>query len=186
MPQTNYLPVFTATYPLLAKVQKPGGILGTQVRTASAGSWAANVATLTFPAVVDYVGATYQITVAGFTPAGYNGVYQGTIASSTTMTYPLPTNPGGVTSVQGTVTYTAIIPLVPGVAVGAGDVPNKPTYTAGTIQMVGAMVEEAKVEETKAEEPVAEEEHVEEEDEDDDDDPSRTVRRTTRTTTRRR
>jgi hypothetical protein len=51
MPQTNYLPLFTASYPLLAKVQKPGGV---------------------------------------------------TVATT----------------------------------VGAGDVPNKPTYTAGTIQSV--------------------------------------------------
>jgi hypothetical protein len=57
MPQTNYLPLYTASYPLLAKVQKPGGV---------------------------------------------------TVATT----------------------------------VGAGDVPNKPTYVAGTIQIVNLMVEE--------------------------------------------
>jgi hypothetical protein len=70
MPQTTYLPVYTADYPILAKAQKPGGV---------------------------------------------------TVLS----------------------------------AVGAGDVPNKPTYVAGTIQMVS--VEEAVAEEAVAEEAVAEE-----------------------------
>ena len=62
MPQTTYLPVWTAEYPILAKAQKPGGV---------------------------------------------------TVLS----------------------------------VVGAGDVPNKPTYTAGTIQMV--QVESTSEEEVK-------------------------------------
>jgi hypothetical protein len=72
MPQTTYLPVYTADYPILAKAQKPGGV---------------------------------------------------TVLS----------------------------------AVGAGDVPNKPTYSAGTIQMTMLLAEEP---ETEA---VEEEAHVEEE-----------------------
>jgi hypothetical protein len=87
-------------------------------------------------------------------------------------------------------------------AVSAGDVPNKPTYTAGTIQMLdaeaGTMKADAKAEEEgPAEEAVvrtqedAEEENMEEIEDDDgdgDDGPARrTVKRTTtRTTTRRR
>jgi hypothetical protein len=63
MPQTTYLPVYTADYPILAKAQKPGGV---------------------------------------------------TVLS----------------------------------AVGPGDVPNKPTYAAGTIQMAGV---EAQAEEVAAE-----------------------------------
>jgi hypothetical protein len=106
MPQTTYLPVYTADYPILAKAQKPGGV---------------------------------------------------TVLS----------------------------------AVGAGDVPNKPTFTAGTIQMVSLdaapEAEEAKVttQEEVEEEPVDE---VEDEDGDGDDGPARrtTKRTTTRTTTRRR
>jgi hypothetical protein len=57
MPQTTYLPVYTADYPILAKAQKPGGV---------------------------------------------------TVLS----------------------------------AVGAGDVPNKPTYAAGTIQMTQSLMSE--------------------------------------------
>jgi hypothetical protein len=103
MPQTNYLPLFTASYPLLAKVQKPGGV-------------------------------TVLTTVA------------------------------------------------------AGDVPNKHTYAAGTIQMVQA---EAEAEAAKAE--AYEEEPVEDEEEVDEDDGNggtvkrkRTVTRTRTTTTSRR
>jgi hypothetical protein len=93
---------------------------------------------------------------------------------------------------------------VPGVTIsttlGANAVPNKPTYAAGTIQIVSldATLEEAAAsEETPTEEAVvktqedAEEENMEEiedEDGDGDDGPSRrtTKRTTTRTTTRRR
>jgi hypothetical protein len=114
MPQTTYLPVYTADYPILAKAQKPGGV---------------------------------------------------TVLS----------------------------------AVGAGDVPNKPTYTAGTIQMVGALSEETK--EASAEEATEEEHspHTQDEVEDaemeeaeengEDGEPRRTTttkRTTTRTTTTRR
>ena len=35
MPQTNYYPLYQASYPLLAKVQKPGGV--TVVTTVAAG-----------------------------------------------------------------------------------------------------------------------------------------------------
>jgi hypothetical protein len=70
MPQTTYLPVYTAEYPILAKAQKPGGV---------------------------------------------------TVLS----------------------------------AVSAGDVPNKPTYLAGTIQMVSLV--ETVTEEASTENPVAEE-----------------------------
>jgi hypothetical protein len=134
MPQTNVIPDWKATYPNDAKAQKPSGISGTVSRTASAGSWAANVATLTVPATTDYVGTVYPITVAGFTPAGYNGTFQGTIASATTITYPLTTNPGGVATVMGTVSYPGIIPLNLSTTLGANAVPNKPTYATGTIQ----------------------------------------------------
>jgi hypothetical protein len=124
MPQNNVLPVWRADYPLLAPVQKPGGV---------------------------------------------------------------------------TVATTATAPRVP----------NKFTYSAGTIQMVdfetGAMKFEAPVEPVaippaEAEEGPAEEakvttqeeaeeenmEEVEEEDDDGDGKPRRTTTRTTRTTTRRR
>jgi hypothetical protein len=91
--------------------------------------------------------------------------------------------PGGVT-----VLTTATAPRVP----------NKFTYSAGTIQMVSAEMVEGGVpgEETQAEvkepeeeqvvEEPAEEESAEEDDEDDDGKPRRTTTRTTRTTTRRR
>lgn len=206
MPQTNYLPMYTASYPLLAKQQKPPGINGIITRTASASSWSAGtgLVTLTVPAVPDYVGTVVPITVAGFTPAAYNGSYQGTIATATTITYPLGSNPG-TSSVQGTVSYPGVIPLTILTTVAGGDVPNKHTYATGTIQLAEAMAAEAEefdkaraeaaeAEET-ATESASEEEHEEEHDEEveeevEEDDGNggtrRVARRTSRRTTRRR
>jgi|SRR5215467_12972073 len=109
MPQTNYLTLYTAAYPILARVQKPGGV---------------------------------------------------------------------------TVSTT----------VGPGDVPNKPTYIAGTIQSFEAYVQEvAEWDEQQAQAREATEESEEDEEEVEEDDGNggtvkrkRTVTRTRTTTTRRR
>jgi hypothetical protein len=138
MPQNNVLPDWKATYITDAKYQKPAGIPGTISRTATAGSWAANVATLTVPATTDYVGSVYSVTVAGFTPAGYNGTFQGTIASATTVTYPLGADPGGAATVFGTVSYRGTIPLVLSAVLPATAVPNKPQWTGTQIMEVGS------------------------------------------------
>jgi hypothetical protein len=66
-------------------------------RTVSAATWASSVVTLTVPSMPDAIGTTFPLTVSGFTPTGYNGVFTGTIASATTITYPLATNPGAAT-----------------------------------------------------------------------------------------
>jgi hypothetical protein len=108
MPQTTYLPIYTAEYPILAKAQKPGGV---------------------------------------------------TVLS----------------------------------AVSGGDVPNKPTYVAGTIQMVSLEAEEEAAKAEVHEEEVHEEEPNEDEEEVDEDDGNggtvkrkRTVTRTRTTTSHRR
>jgi hypothetical protein len=93
------------TAPIAALVV--ASLLGRPVSlTASAMSWANGVVTATVPAQNDPVGTQYPITVAGVTPAGYNGSYQGTLIAPTTITYPLATNPGPVT-VQGTVAFNS-------------------------------------------------------------------------------
>jgi hypothetical protein len=113
-PLTGQICWYFAAAPPAAKpiaalvVASPGGRPVTL--TATAMSWANGVVTLSVPAQPDAVGASYPITVAGVTPAGYNGSYTGTFASPTTITYPLATNPGAVT-VQGTVAYTSIYSL---------------------------------------------------------------------------
>ncbi len=67
-------------------------------------AWAASVVTLTLATATTWpVGTTLEITVAGFTPTGYNGTFLGTVATSTTITYPLSVSPGTET-VAGTVT----------------------------------------------------------------------------------
>lgn len=47
------------------------------------------------------------VTVAGVTPAGYNGTFQITVTGSTTFTYVMPADPGGSATVQGNVTHQA-------------------------------------------------------------------------------
>ena len=51
-------------------------------------------------------GDTVNITIAGATGGytGYNGTYAGAVASSTTITYPLTTNPGGTATGSATLT----------------------------------------------------------------------------------
>src|SRR5262245_1273456 len=137
MPQGNVLADWKATYANDAPRQKPPSVSGTVQRTASASAWAAGVVTLTVPAINDYVGTKYPMTVAGFTPAGYNGSVTGTIASNTTITYPLASDPGA-SSVQGTVSWTGQLPLNVDVTLPATAVPNKPQWTGTQLMMVGS------------------------------------------------
>src|SRR5215475_16009445 len=134
MPQTTVLPEWKASYPITAPKQKPPGLNQTVQRTASASSWAAGKVTLTVPSLSDYVGSTYPMTISGFTPAGYNGNVVGTIASATSITYPLTADPG-VSTVQGKATYAMCAPFSVSTTLTATDVPNKPSYSAGTIQL---------------------------------------------------
>lgn len=55
-------------------------------------------------------GTTVQGTIAGVSPAGYNGTYPCTYVSATSFTYPLPSNPGAAT-VQGSFTPYAVSEL---------------------------------------------------------------------------
>ena len=181
MPQTNVIPDWKATYPYDAPRMKPSAVLGTVTRVASAASWAAGVVTLTVPATTDYVGTVYTMTISGFTPAGFNGVVQGTIASATTITYPLTTSPGAAT-VMGNASYTGMVPVNMSTTLGANDVPNKPTYAAGTIQSFETFMEavaewdaeqaraKSAMEENAQEAPVEEEPVEEEEEEVEEDD----------------
>jgi hypothetical protein len=178
MPQTNVLADWKLTYPNDAPRMKPSAYLGTVSRTTTAGSWAANVATLTVPSTTDYVGTVYTMTMAGFTPAGYNGTYQGTIASATTITYPLTTNPGGAVTVQGTVTYQAMVPVNMSTTLPGNAVPNALSADEGhalTAEELTAAAyapvqqDEAETEDTSEQEV----EDTEEEEEEDDDTPRR-------------
>lgn len=73
-------------------------------KTVTAMSWAAGVVTVS---VAGHGYATGNIvTIAGVTPAGYNGAYSITVTGTGTFTYALAANPGAVT-VQGTATQTS-------------------------------------------------------------------------------
>ena len=140
MPQTSVLPQWRADYPILTPRQKaPLWVPHSVSLTPSATTWAAGVVTMTVAAVADPVGSTYPITVVGFTPAGYNGSYTGTIASSTSITFPLAANPGAVT-VEGTVSYTGVALSTISTTLPANAVPNKAMWAAGTIQIAGMEV----------------------------------------------
>jgi hypothetical protein len=101
--------LFVAT-PTVIKTT-PGTMLGFSVITVAAAlaaaaitsiSWTASVATVTTTAAHNIpVGDTITITIAGVTPAGYNGTFLATSTGASTFTYPLASNPGTET-VPGT------------------------------------------------------------------------------------
>ena len=173
MLQTNVIPDWKLTYPNDAKCQKPSGMAGTVTRTASAAVWATGTVTLTVPAVLEPAGAVVPITVSGFTPAGYNGSYTGTIASPTSITYPLTSNPGAETAL-GQVSYQGVIPITISTTLSANDVPNKFTPYTGMLMAETEAEAEAEMQEASVEdddvveledESEPDDEEVEEEDE---------------------
>lgn len=85
------------TYSLLTQYSDLTPLLATG-QTITALTWLSSVATITVSGGHGFhVGDTFPIIVSGATPAGYNGTFNGTIASATTITYPLATNPGTAT-----------------------------------------------------------------------------------------
>jgi hypothetical protein len=138
MPQTSYLPVYRAEYPILARVQKSGSVLWTGTFGITAATWAANNATFTTSAPHG-LGVGASVTIAGVNPSGYNGTYTtGAGTTGSTIVVPLTPTPGayvsgGAASVPSPTFFSVVHPT---------DVPNKPTYAAGTIQMVDVQAEE--------------------------------------------
>jgi Ca2+-binding RTX toxin-like protein len=63
----------------------------------NAASWANGAATITTSVANGFVSGE-SVTIAGMTPAGYNGTYVITVTSPTTFTYKLATNPGAGTA----------------------------------------------------------------------------------------
>jgi hypothetical protein len=95
---------------------------------ATTASWSSNVATVTFASTyVDQTGATITrtqvpfavgatITVTGFSPSGYNGVFTVTGGTATTVTYALLSNPGTIQyadEVTASGATPAVYPSVP-------------------------------------------------------------------------
>lgn len=75
-------------------------------------TWLSNLVTVTLATPHGIPnGATVPITIAGVTPSGYNGNFQGTSTGSNTVTYPLVSNPGSET-VLGTFILGAVAELV--------------------------------------------------------------------------
>jgi len=107
MVQTTVLPSWRATYPIQAPAQKPGGTTPNKALTASGIAWATGLVTVTTPAHNIPVGSAAWVTLSGFAPAGYNGQYLCNVASATTLTYPLTSNPGTATT-QGSVSYMVL------------------------------------------------------------------------------
>jgi hypothetical protein len=75
--------------------------------TVSAATWSANLVTVTTSANHS-LSSNDRVTIAGMTPAGYNGVYTITKVNATQFTYVKIVNPG-VTTVLGTVNAWVII-----------------------------------------------------------------------------
>lgn len=75
-------------------------------------TWSGGVATATTAAPHGYANAeVVKLTVAGATPAGYNGTFNCTITGASTFTYPLAVNPGAET-VPGTYTPEDVAELL--------------------------------------------------------------------------
>jgi hypothetical protein len=86
--------LLTQTSDLTSKLLPPAAI--------SSIVWAGNVVTVTTTAAHGIpVGQVVPVTIAGVTPAGYNGTFQATSTGANTFTYPLVSNPG-VETVLGT------------------------------------------------------------------------------------
>lgn len=77
--------------------------------TASVGSTPAFV-TITATGLNTVTGLTFTGTIAGLAPSGFNGTFTCTVASDTTFTYPLASNPGTVTDAIGT--WTNLVTLI--------------------------------------------------------------------------
>jgi hypothetical protein len=76
-------------------------------------TWTANVATTTTTAPHGIPnGDTVEVTIAGVTPAQYNGTFLATSTGASTFTYPLTSNPGGAATIQGVWTPDDVAELV--------------------------------------------------------------------------
>jgi hypothetical protein len=75
-------------------------------------TWSASVATVTTSAPHGFtIADTIQLTIAGATPAGYNGTFVCTITGASAFTYPLAVNPG-LETVPGTYTPEDVAELL--------------------------------------------------------------------------
>lgn len=105
--------VLTEYYRLIVTLTTKLGMVTSTTNTAqfigaqqcASTTWATGFVTVTAVAHRMVTGDTP--TLAGFTPAGYNGVKTITVTDANTFTYPEPTNPGAVT-VYGTETWADI------------------------------------------------------------------------------
>jgi hypothetical protein len=103
-------------------VWNPSWTPGTTTVAATA-AWAAGLVTLTVATMTIPIGSLLLLNVAGFLPTGYNGSFTGKVASATTITYPLASNPG-VETQAGTATYSNP-PVTPTAALAAAAVEDK-------------------------------------------------------------
>jgi len=96
---TNTAP---GTLTLLTQLSDLTSILSTAKAIATL-TWATSTVTITTTAPHGWnLGDTVGIVVAGASPSGYNGTFQGTVTGTSTVTYPLASNPG-LNTVPGTV-----------------------------------------------------------------------------------
>lgn len=76
-------------------------------------TWTTNVATAATTAPHGFpMSSTIELTISGATPSTYNGTFLCTITGTSAFTYPLPSDPGGSTSVPGVYTPEDVAELV--------------------------------------------------------------------------
>jgi len=105
LPASNNTSILTQLEDLAFLLQPPLNALTT--------TWAAGVVTVKFTAPIPgppTVGDVITLVFSGYMPAGYNGRYTCTVTAPDTVTFPLTTSPGTVTT-QGTATLGRVIEL---------------------------------------------------------------------------
>ncbi|QGZ66274.1 hypothetical protein [Paraburkholderia acidisoli] len=98
------------TYQYCGNLPTVNSISATSYSIASL-TWASSEVTATVAAgVLPTVGSTFTTTISGAAPSGYNGTYIATVASSTTFTYAVASNPGTETAL-GSFTISGASPI---------------------------------------------------------------------------
>lgn len=98
-------------------------------QTMTAIAWSGGVVTVTIAGHGYTTGQT--VTIAGVTPAGYNGTYVITVTSTSTFTYALATNPGTETALGTSTLQSAFDPNGTAVVLWGNYIVRTQNYAAG-------------------------------------------------------
>jgi hypothetical protein len=87
----------TGTYQYCGTLSAVTSLLATPLAITTL-TWSGGIVTATVATMTLAVGQTFLTTIPASSPAGYNGTFTATVATTTTFTYPLAVNPGAETT----------------------------------------------------------------------------------------